>query len=284
VTVQDALPTKVLPDVQGQPDTRGIAIDEVGIAGLRYPIAVWDQTHAKQDTIAEISVAVALSAEVKGTHMSRLVEILGEHCGEFTQRTLPTLLRDINKRLGTNDARITVGFPYFLPRTAPVTGATALMDYACQFEARLSPHGQQFSLQVAVPVTSVCPCSKAISDYGAHNQRGTVTIAVAPQVRQGEFDLIWIEDLVALAEASASSPVYPLLKRADERHVTMTAYDNPVFVEDMVRDVAAALHDDRRVAAFTVEAVNDESIHNHAAFARISHPAEASRYGNGIRS
>jgi GTP cyclohydrolase I len=255
-----------------------MAINEVGIAGLRYPIAVWDQTHAKQDTIAEISMAVALPAEVKGTHMSRLVEILDDHSGELTQRTLPTLLRDIHRRLEANDARITVGFPYFLRRPAPVTGATALMDYACQFEARLSPHGQQFSLQVAVPVTSVCPCSKAISDYGAHNQRGTITIAVIPQVRQGEFDLIWIEDLVALAEASASSPVYPLLKRADERHVTMTAYDNPVFVEDMVRDVAAALRGDPRVASFTVEAVNDESIHNHAAFARISHPVRTLRH------
>lgn len=265
----------VLPDVQGRPDRRGIAINEVGIRGLRYPIAVSDQTHAKQDTIAEISMAVALPAEVKGTHMSRFIEILDERCGELTERTLPTVLRDIQERLDTNDARITIKFPYFLTRCAPITGATALMDYDCQFQARLSPHGGHFSLQVAVPVTSVCPCSKAISDYGAHNQRGTITIAVTPKVRDGEFTLVWIEDLVALAEASASGPVYPLLKRADERHVTMACYDNPVFVEDMVRNVASALRDDARVAAFSVEAVNDESIHNHAAFARISHPASA---------
>lgn len=262
-----------LPDVQSRADARGIAIDEVGISGLRYPIAVWDQTHAKQDTIAEISLAVALSAEVKGTHMSRLIEIVDEHCGELTQRTLPSLLRDMHRRLDTDDARIVVAFPYFLPRSAPVTGATALMDYACEFRAELTPDGLRFTVQVAVPVTSVCPCSKAISDYGAHNQRGTITISVTPQMREGEFELIWIEDLIAVAEASASSPVYPLLKRADERHVTMAGYDKPVFVEDMVRDVAAALRDDSRVAAFSVEAVNDESIHNHAAFARISHPA-----------
>jgi GTP cyclohydrolase I len=263
----------VLEDVQGRPDARGIAIDEVGITGLRYPIAVWDQTHAKQDTIAEISLAVALPAEVKGTHMSRFLEILDEHSGELTQRTIPELLRQIHQRLDTDNARITVAFPYFLPRSAPVTGATALMDYACQFRACLTPSGLQFTLQVAVPVTSVCPCSKAISDYGAHNQRGTITIAVIPQQRDGELELIWIEELIALAEASASSPVYPLLKRADERHVTMAGYDNPVFVEDMVREVARHLRSDVRVAAFTVEAVNDESIHNHAAFARLNHPA-----------
>jgi GTP cyclohydrolase I len=181
--------------------------------------------------------------------------------------------RDMHRRLDTDEARIVVAFPYFLPRSAPVTGATALMDYACEFRAELTPDGLRFTVQVAVPVTSVCPCSKAISDYGAHNQRGTITISVTPQMRDGEFDLIWIEDLIAVAEASASSPVYPLLKRADERHVTMAGYDKPVFVEDMVRDVAAALRDDSRVAAFGVEAVNDESIHNHAAFARVSHPA-----------
>lgn len=274
----------VLEDVQNRPDTRGIAIDEVGICGLRYPIAVWDQAHAKQDTIAEISLAVALPAEVKGTHMSRFLEILDEHSGELTQRTLPTLLRDVHRRLETDDAQITVAFPYFVPRSAPVTGATALMDYACQFHARLTPERLQFTLQVAVPVTSVCPCSKAISDYGAHNQRGTVTIAVTPRQRDDDPELIWIEELIALAEAAASSPVYPLLKRADERHVTMAGYDKPVFVEDMVRDVAAALRGDPRVAGFTVEAVNDESIHNHAAFARLSHPASPTHGRDAARS
>ena len=274
----------VLEDVQGRSDTRGIVIDEVGICGLRYPIAVWDQAHAKQDTIAEISLAVALPAEVKGTHMSRFLEILHEHSGELTQRTISDLLRQIRGRLYTNDAQITIAFPYFLPRSAPVTGATALMDYACQFQARLSPDGLQFTLQVAVPVTSVCPCSKAISDYGAHNQRGTITIAVTPQQRDDDPELIWFEELIALAETASSSPVYPLLKRADERHVTMAGYDNPVFVEDMVREVASHLHADERVAAFSVEAVNDESIHNHAAFARLSRPASPPRGRDTARS
>jgi GTP cyclohydrolase I len=216
--------------------------------------------------------------------MSRLIEILDEHCGELTQRTLPALMHDMHRRLDTDDARIVVAFPYFLRRSAPVTGASALMDYACQFRARLIRDRLQFTVQVAVPVTSVCPCSKAISDYGAHNQRGTITIAVTPQHRDGDLELIWIEELITLAEETASSPVYPLLKRADERHVTMAGYDNPVFVEDMVREAAKHLRRDERLAAFTVEAVNDESIHNHAAFARIRHPHGALRSLGGADS
>ncbi|UQX87643.1 GTP cyclohydrolase FolE2 [Jatrophihabitans telluris] len=264
-----------LEDVQNRPDSRGIAIDAVGVNGLRYPISVLDQALAKQDTIGEISMSVALPAEVKGTHLSRFLEILTEHCGELTQRTIPTVLTEMQDRLGTTDAQLTVAFPYFLPRSAPVSGATALMDYACRFRARLSAVVSEFALQVAVPVTSVCPCSKAISDYGAHNQRGLITIEVWPRQADGEFDLIWIEDLISIAEASASSPVYPILKRTDERHVTMAGYDKPVFVEDMVREAARELEADDRIAAFTVEAVNDESIHNHGAFARIHHPATA---------
>jgi GTP cyclohydrolase I len=263
----------MLEDVQNRPDSRGIAIDAVGVSGLRYPISVLDQAHAKQDTIAEISMSVGLPADVKGTHLSRFLEILDAHCGELTQRTIPSVLQDMLQRLDTTDAQLTVAFPYFLPRSAPVTGATALMDYACRFRARSASSGSEFALQVAVPVTSVCPCSKAISDYGAHNQRGLITIEVWPRQEDDEFALIWIEDLIAVAESSASSPVYPLLKRADERHVTMAGYDNPVFVEDMVREVARQLAADDRVRAFTVEAMNDESIHNHGAFARISYPA-----------
>jgi GTP cyclohydrolase I len=263
----------ILEDVQNRPDSRGIAIDAVGVNGLRYPISVLDQAHAKQDTIAEISMAVALPANVKGTHLSRFLEILDEHCGELTQRTIPIVLQDMQRRLQTRDAQLTVAFPYFLPRSAPVTGATALMDYACRFRARMSAETCEFALHVAVPVTSVCPCSKAVSDYGAHNQRGLITIEVSPRQRDGEFDMIWIEDLIAIAEGSASSPVYPLLKRADERHITMAGYDNPVFVEDMVRESARQLQADDRVEAFTVEAINDESIHNHSAFARIDYPA-----------
>lgn len=259
----------ILEDVQNRPDVRGLAIDQVGVTSLRYPISVLDQMLSKQDTIAEISMSVALAADVKGTHLSRFLEILTEHCGELTQRTIPAVLAKMHDRLGTTDAQLAMTFPYFLPKTAPVTGSTALMDYNSRFRARLSSQGLDFALQVAVPVTSVCPCSKAISDYGAHNQRGLITIEVWPSQTNGELELVWIEDLISIAEDSASSPVYPLLKRADERHVTMAGYDNPVFVEDMVREAARRLEADSRVAAYTVEAVNDGSIHNHGAFARI---------------
>lgn len=263
----------ILDDVQSQVDDRGLALDEVGVTGLRHPISVWDRERSKQDTIAEVSMSVALPAHLRGTHLSRFVEILGEHAGELTQATLPGVLAEVRRRLDSPAAGIRLAFPYFLPRRAPVSGATALMDYACAFSARSQGEVVDFGLSVRVPVTSVCPCSKAISDYGAHNQRGHLTIDVTP--RRGEddqFALVWIEDLIAVAEASASSPVYPLLKRTDERHVTMAGYDHPVFVEDMTRNAAAQLRGDARIERFTVEAVNQESIHNHAAYARLTWP------------
>ena len=264
-----------LEDVQSRPDHRGIPIEQVGISGLRYPISVLDRGHAKQDTIASIAMTVDVAAHLKGAHLSRFVEVLEAHSGEFTQRTLPGVLADLQRRLGSSSSRMELSFPYFLPRPAPISGAVALMDYHCTIIAEAKAERTRVQTSVRVPVTSVCPCSKAISDYGAHNQRGYVTIAVVP-VSDGcdEFELIWFEELIEIAEAAASSPVYPLLKRSDERHVTMTAYDNPVFVEDMVRAVAIVLQDDRRINSFTVEAVNDESIHNHGAFARICRPAD----------
>jgi GTP cyclohydrolase I len=164
-------------------------------------------------------------------------------------------------------------FPYFLSRVAPVTGATALMDYSCSFTAKSHGAITQFALAARVPVNSVCPCSKAISDYGAHNQRGFITISAVPRrYPDGELAVVWLEELIAVAEASASSPVYPLLKRSDERYVTMTAYEHPVFVEDMVRAAAMQLREDERIAQFSVEAINDESIHDHGAFARLTWP------------
>jgi len=270
----------ILADVQSQPDDRGLVVDEVGVTGLRYPISVLDRERSKQDTVAEVSMAVALPARLKGTHLSRFIEILDEHAGELTQATLPAVLGELRRRLDSPAARIRLSFPYFLPRRAPVTGSTALMDYACVFTARSFGRAVEFGLSVRVPVTSVCPCSKAVSDYGAHNQRGRVTIEVTPRRdSDGEFALVWIEELVEVAEASASSPVYPLLKRADERHVTMAGYDRPVFVEDMARGVATCLRGDPRIAQFAVEVVNDESIHNHAAYARLSWPALATSGG-----
>lgn len=259
-----------LEDVQGRPDTRGIALDQVGVRGLRHPVVVWDRDRAKQDTIAEIGMSVDLPAHVKGTHLSRFLEVLGEHAGEITMRTIPSLLAAVRDRLEAGRARIDLSFPYFLDRAAPVTGARSLMDYDCAFVAEGDATSTVFTLTVRVPVTSVCPCSKAISDYGAHNQRGVITISIRTRDDEtGEPHLVWIEELVAIAEGAASAPVYPLLKRPDERYVTMLAYDNPVFVEDMVRGVASTLLADRRIAWFRVEAVNDESIHNHAAFAEV---------------
>lgn len=185
-------------------------------------------------------------------------------------RTLPAILAALKERLSAESAHIEVEFPYFLERTAPVSGAVGLMDYQCRFVGEANGGKSDFILSVSVPVTSLCPCSKAISDYGAHNQRGDITIRVRSLgAEAGAPALIWIEELIAVAEASASSPVYALLKREDERHVTMQAYDNPVFVEDIVRNVAAKLQDNERLTWFHVHAINHESIHNHGAFAEI---------------
>lgn len=259
-----------IEDVQARYDEREIPIDNVGVVGLKHPIVVLDQKSERQRTIAELSMSVALPRQFKGTHMSRFIEVLNDHHDEVTMRTLPTILAALKERLEADQAKVEVEFPYFIQRVAPVSGAKALMDYKCRFVGEANDTGDRFSLSVEVPVTSLCPCSKAISDYGAHNQRGYITIDVeSPNPDGGEPHLVWIEELVEVAESSASAPVYPLLKRADERHVTMQAYDNPVFVEDMVRNVAAKLQADERIARFHVHAVNHESIHNHGAFAEI---------------
>lgn len=257
-------------DVQGSPDDREVAIDQVGVSDLQYPIVVLDRAHERQRTVARLSMSVGLPHHFKGTHMSRFIEVLNEHRGEFTLRTLPKMLSDLRSRLAAEVARVEVHFPYFLERLAPVTKSAALMDYQCSFVGEAGPEGQDLILGVRVPVTSLCPCSKAISEYGAHNQRGYITIEVrGPRGEAFERNLIWIEELVDVAEQSASAPVFPLVKRPDERHLTMQAYDHPVFVEDMVRNVAVQLKSDERIQWFRVEARNDESIHNHNAFARL---------------
>ena len=258
-------------DIQGSPDDRNIPIDQVGVTDLRYPIVILDRDHERQQTVASLTMSVSLPHHFKGTHMSRFIEVLSEHQGEVTMRTLPAILQQLKTVLEAESARIEVRFPYFLQRSAPVSKATAPMDYECWFIGEANGASDDFVLGVKVPVTSLCPCSKAISDYGAHNQRGMFTIEVrGTRQPTGMPALIWIEELIGAAEASGSAPVYPLLKRADERYVTMQAYDNPVFVEDMVRNVASRLQADPRVAWFRVEAVNLESIHNHSAFARIT--------------
>ena len=256
-----------MPDVQNQNDLRGIAIDKVGVNDLRYPITVLDPQNGKQDVAATISMSVSLPHHFKGTHMSRFIEVLNEYRGELTMRTIPALLARMRERLEADTAHIEVAFTYFLERSAPVTGARGLMDYQCKFSGQLDSVASDFVLEVTVPVASLCPCSREISDYGAHNQRGHVKLEVrnAPNT-----EVIWIEDLVAIAEKSASAPVYPLLKRADERFVTMQAYDNPAFVEDIARAAAAQLMSDPRLEWFRVGITNFESIHNHNAFANIS--------------
>jgi GTP cyclohydrolase I len=258
-------------DVQSRVDDRGIALDRVGVTDLRYPIVVLDRARERQSTTARVTMSVSLPHHFKGTHMSRFIEVLNEHRGEVTMRTLPKLLAELRSRLDAESARVELHFTYFLERAAPASGARGLMDYECSFIGEADASKQDFALGVKVPVTSLCPCSKEISDYGAHNQRGVISIDVRSAPAAGARDpaLIWIEELIEVAEKSASAPVYPLLKRNDERHVTMQAYENPVFVEDMVRNVAGTLRDDPRVASFAVQAVNYESIHNHSAFASV---------------
>lgn len=257
-------------DVQSRQDDRRIPIDKVGVSDLRYPIVVLDRQQGKQETVARLSMSVSLPHHFKGTHMSRFIEVLNEHRGEVTMRTLPDILRELRRRLEAESAHIEVKFPYFLERTAPVSEARALMDYECSFVGESTGDTDDFVLGVRVPVTSLCPCSKEISDYGAHNQRGYITIEVrGVPSENSQGNIIWIEELVEVAERSASAPVYALIKRADERHVTMQAYDNPVFVEDMVRNAAAQMQKDPRVAWFRVHVENDESIHNHNAFALV---------------
>jgi GTP cyclohydrolase I len=259
-----------MEDVQGRKDDRGVAIKQAGICDLAYPITVLDRARERQQTIARLSMSVGLPHHFKGTHMSRFLEVLEGHRGEVTMRTLPTILAELRQRLAAETARVELSFPYFIERTAPVSHAKALMDLQCTFVGEVTAQGDDFVMGVTVPVTSLCPCSKSISDYGAHNQRTYVTIEVRTVSRTFAADtVVWIEELVEIADASSSCPIYPLLKRADERHITMQAYDNPKFVEDIVRDVALRLRDDARIQWFKTRARSDESIHNHCAFAEV---------------
>jgi GTP cyclohydrolase IB len=260
-----------LEDVQNSPAEHPIPIDKVGVKGLRFPIVVLDMNDESQHTVASISMSVALPHHFKGTHMSRFIEVLNAHEGEMTMRTLPQILDELKDKLETENAHIEVRFPYFIKRSAPKSGAQALMDYDCHFIGESNTKGCDFVFGVRVPVTTLCPCSKSISDYGAHNQRGYITIDVRmARQNDGNPAFVWIEELIDIAEDSASGPVYALLKRPDERAVTMKAFDNPVFVEDVVRNVATRLKEDARISWFQVHVENHESIHSHNAFAEIA--------------
>lgn len=257
-----------MKDIQKACDTRRIPIQKVGVKDIRYPIQVLDREQKFQSTVARVSMYVDLPHHFKGTHMSRFVEILNEHRGEVTLRTVDRILDAMITKLESDTAHVEIRFPYFVRKLAPVSKAESLMDYDCAFIAshRKGNGRPDTILEVHVPVTSVCPCSKEISDAGAHNQRSIVTI----QIRYSDF--VWIEELITIAEAAASSGVYALLKREDEKHVTEKGYANPVFVEDLVRNVAVQLRKDKRITWFRVESENFESIHNHSAYAMLEHP------------
>ena len=252
-----------LKDTQSEPDFRQIAIDRVGVKALRYPLRIRDKAHESQHTIATCALTVDLPHHHKGTHMSRFVEVLNEFGPELHVDNIGKLLNDLVARLDSESAHVDFEFPFFLEKPAPVTGAIGLMDYTVRFSATIERGKVDFVVTVVVPVTTVCPCSKAISARGAHNQRGQVTFAVR------FAKPIWIEDLIRLVEDGASCELYSLLKRPDEKAVTERAYDNPVFVEDLVRNVAERADHTADITWYCVEAENFESIHNHNAYARI---------------
>jgi GTP cyclohydrolase I len=255
-------------DVQGSADTRRIAIDKVGIKDIRHPVRVKDRTEGEQHTIARFNMYVNLPHNFKGTHMSRFVEILNRHEREIGVETFKVMLSEMTERLEAEAGHIEMSFPYFVNKTAPVSGVQSLLDYEVSFIGEIRKGKPRMQIKVVVPVTSLCPCSKKISDRGAHNQRSHVTVTATTR------GFIWIEELIELVENLASSELYGLLKRPDEKYVTERAYDNPKFVEDMVRDTAAALNADDRIIAYVVESENFESIHNHSAYALIERNKE----------
>jgi len=252
-----------IADVQSSPDTRRIPIDKVGIKDIRHPVRVKDRSQGDQHTIARFNMYVELPHNFKGTHMSRFVEILNNHKYEISVESFAEMLLQMRQKLEADTGHIEMNFPYFINKSAPVSGVQSLMDYDVSLIGEVSGEKTNMTIKVVVPVTSLCPCSKEISDYGAHNQRSHITVAV----RTNSF--IWIEDLIDMVEQQASCELFGLLKRPDEKYVTERAYDSPKFVEDAVRDVAAVLNADERVDAYVVESENFESIHNHSAYALI---------------
>ncbi len=255
-------------DVQARADTRQLPINRVGIKDIRHPVRVKDRSAGEQHTIAKFNMYVSLPHNFKGTHMSRFVEILHAE-REISVESFRTMLGTMTARLEADTGHIEMSFPFFIMKKAPVSGVESLMDYQCKLIGENHQGKTRMWVQVEVPVTSLCPCSKKISDYGAHNQRSHVTIKA--QLRSH----MWIEELIAVAESEASCELYGILKRPDEKYVTERAYDNPKFVEDVVRDVATRLNSDDRIGAYVVESENFESIHNHSAYALIERDKDA---------
>ncbi|MFH1514491.1 MAG: GTP cyclohydrolase FolE2 [bacterium] len=253
-----------MEDIQGRTDQRGVPIDRVGIREIKYPITVLDREMGSQSTIASINMYVDLSPRFKGTHMSRFIEILNEHKENFEVRKFAKIVHDMRKRFDSRSAHLELTFPYFIKRLAPVSKSPSLMEYTAHIHiSSKDSTATDIIVGVSVPITTVCPCSKEISEIGAHNQRSILTI----KIRMDDF--VWIEEMIELAEECASCEIYPLLKREDEKFVTEKAHRNPVFVEDVVRNAAVKLKDDMRVRWFHVEAEAMESIHNHNAYASL---------------
>ena len=252
-----------LHDMQSRRDYRELRIDKVGVRNLRFPIQVRDKAHTVQNTVATIGMFVDLPKEFKGTHMSRFIEVLNAHGNVIHVENIPDILRSLQKKLNASTSHIEIEFPYFMSKRSPVSRGESLMDYIARFDAAAVNGAIDFVLTVKAHVTTLCPCSKAIAKYGAHNQRGLVTVALR------FIKPVWIEDVLGMIESSASSELYALLKRQDEKAVTERAYENPVFVEDLVRNVALKLNAHPQVKWYKVEAENFESIHNHNAYACI---------------
>lgn len=258
-----------IPDVQSSADSRRLAINRVGIKDIRHPVVVKDRSTGVQHTIARFNMYVHLPQHFKGTHMSRFVHILNNHEREISIDSFQDMLREMIELLEAKAGVIEMTFPYFINKAAPVSGVQSLMDYEVTFIGEIHEGKIDMQIKVLVPVTSLCPCSKKISDYGAHNQRSHVTVAVLTR------EFVWLEELIDIVEDTASCELYGLLKRPDEKYVTEKAYDNPKFVEDMVRDIAVKLNADERIRKYRIESENFESIHNHSAYAMIEHDKDA---------
>lgn len=250
-----------MEDVQSLPDGRMVPLRKVGVKNLVYPITVLDRREKVQHTVAAVNLYADLPHDFKGTHMSRFIEVFDKHRRDLSMPRFLTMLEEIRLSLNAQDAYSDLSFPYFMVKKAPVSGQESIMRYEAGYSAKVWSGGHEFVVKVQVPVQTVCPCSKAISERGAHNQRGMVTV----NVKLGPF--FWIEDVVSMVEESASCDVYALLKREDEKFVTERAYDNPRFVEDLVREVYLRLDGHGGFPWFSVEAENFESIHNHSAYA-----------------
>lgn len=257
-----------IPDMQKSADSRRISIDKVGVKDIRYPIVVLDRARKEQHTVARVNMYVDLPHHFKGTHMSRFIEVLNLYHGEVSIENIEVILAEMKQRLEASCAYLELEFPYFIEKQAPVSRARGLMEYQCRMTGIL---GEEFDfvLEVSVPVTSLCPCSREISERGAHNQRSLVNL----QVRYTEH--VWLEEIVELVESCASAPVYSLLKREDEKAVTEQAYDNPMFVEDMVRAVTEKLKLHPQISWFRIECENFESIHNHSAYAQLEYTKQS---------